>query len=128
MEYLLDTHAFIWFIEGDKQLPKTIQNKIADINNECFLSIASLWEIAIKSSSGKLELKIPFATIADFILQTEIKVLPIEFPHLLKLGDLEFIHKDPFDRLIIAQAITQNLTLLSVDKHFKDYPVKCIWH
>ncbi len=114
-------------LKGDKQLVKNVRDKIADINNDCFLSIASLWEIAIKSSSGKLELKVSFEKVADFLVQTDIKVLPIEFPHLLQLAELPFIHRDPFDRRIIAQAIAQDLTLLSADKHFKHYPVRCIW-
>ena len=79
MQYLLDTHAFIWFIEGDERLPKKTRDEIIHIDNKCFLSIASLWEIAIKSSIGKLNLKVPFNKIADYLTKTEIELQPIEF-------------------------------------------------
>lgn len=127
MKYLLDTHVFIWFIEGSEQLPPNIRTKILDINNDCYISIASLWEMAIKSSMGKLILNIPFTQIADFILQTEIKVLPVEMNHLLVLTGLELIHRDPFDRIIISQSISEKLPLLSIDKQFSKYPIHLIW-
>src|SRR5580704_10973584 len=113
MQYLLDTHTFIWFIEGDEQLSKKSRNEIVHIDNDCFLSIASLWEIAIKSSNGKLNLKVPFNKIADYLSRTDIKLLSIEFYHLYPLLTLEFIHRDPFDRIIISQAITDKLTILT---------------
>jgi PIN domain nuclease of toxin-antitoxin system len=127
MDYLLDTHTFIWFIEGDEKLPEKTRHKIAHIDNACFLSIASLWEIAIKSANGKLNLKIPFIKIADFLSGTEIKLLPIEFRHLEALLKLEFIHNDPFDRVIVSQAITDSFTIITRDKILPSYPVKCIW-
>jgi PIN domain nuclease of toxin-antitoxin system len=127
VKYLIDTHVFIWFIEGSEQLPPNIRAKVLDINNDCYISIASLWEIAIKSSLGKLKLNIPFTQIADFLLQTEIKVLPVEMTHLLVLTGLELIHRDPFDRIIIAQSISEELPLLSIDKQFSKYPIHLIW-
>ena len=127
MRYLLDTHTFIWFIEGDNKLSKKARNEIVDLDNDCFLSIASLWEIAIKSSIGKLNLKIPFNRIADHLSGTNIELLPIEFNHLQILHNLELIHRDPFDRVIISQAITEGVTILTTDKNFKSYPVKCLW-
>jgi PIN domain nuclease of toxin-antitoxin system len=127
MQYLLDTQAFIWFIEGDKRLPDNIKDIIAHLDNDCFLSIASLWEIAIKTSIGKLTLKVPFNNIAEYLSKTDIKLMSIEFRHLYPLLNLEFFHKDPFDRVIIAQAITDNLAILTTDKEFKYYPVKCLW-
>ncbi len=127
MNYILDTHAFIWFIEGDETLPENTRNEIVHIDNNCFLSIASLWEIAIKSANGKLKLKVPFNKIADFLSGTDIKLLPIEFEHLLTLINLEFIHRDPFDRIIVAQAIRSNYTLITKDRILSDYPLKCLW-
>jgi PIN domain nuclease of toxin-antitoxin system len=118
---------FIWFIEGDEQLPEKVRNEIIHIDNDCFLSVASLWEIAIKSSIGKLNLKIPFHKIADYLSGTDIKLLPIEFRHFYQLLNLEFIHRDPFDRIIISQAIVDNFTILTTDKQFKHYPAKCLW-
>ena len=82
MDLLLDTHAFIWFLNGDSQLPATIKNLIADTSNKCFLSIGSIWEIAIKVSLNKLELQGDFNHIAGFLFDNDIEVLPITFEHL----------------------------------------------
>ena len=127
MNYLIDTHTFIWFIEGDDTLSKEAKKEIRHIHNDCYLSIASLWEIAIKSGNGKLKLKVPFNKIADFLSGTNIKLLSIEFRHLQTLLSLELIHRDPFDRIIIAQAVTDDLIILTRDKIFPGYPVKCLW-
>lgn len=127
MQYLLDTHTFIWFINGDKVLPKNIQLIICDTNNQCFISIASIWEIAIKQSLNRLEIKSEFSKIADFLTENDMSVLPIEFSHLQKLLKLPFHHRDPFDRLIIAQAIAERLTIISKDHLFDNYKVKVIW-
>ncbi len=127
MNYLLDTHTFIWFMEGDETLPENTRNEIIHIKNNCFLSIASVWEIAIKAGNGKLNLKVPFHKIAEYLKNTEIIILPIEHRHLQTLLHLELIHKDPFDRLIIAQAITENYTIISKDKIIPQYTVKSLW-
>ncbi len=127
MRYLLDTHTFIWFSENDKLLSKKAAKEITHINNSCFLSIASLWEIAIKSSNGKLDLKIPFQEIYSFLSANNITILPVEMNDLYTLLALEHFHKDPFDRIIIAQGIFQNLTVITVDGNFRHYPVKCLW-
>ncbi len=124
---LLDTHPFIWFLNGDEQLSSNLKNIIADTTNKCFLSIASLWEIAIKSSLGKLELKGDFSRIADFLSDNDIEPLPITFEHLQRLMQLPFHHKDPFDRIIIAQALTEGLSIATKDEIFPDYGVNCIW-
>jgi PIN domain nuclease of toxin-antitoxin system len=99
MDFLLDTHTFIWFINGDSLLPEQIQEEIKDINNRCFISIASLWEMAIKVSLDKLELKADFNKIAGFLVDNDIEILPISFEHIQKLLKLEFHHRDPFDRI-----------------------------
>ncbi|WP_181307584.1 type II toxin-antitoxin system VapC family toxin [Rufibacter sp. XAAS-G3-1] len=127
MELLLDTHAFIWFINGDDSLPCKVKNEIKDVRNKCFLSIASLWEIAIKTSLGKLELKSDFNKLADFLSANEIDILPITFEHLQKLLNLKYHHRDPFDRIIISQGITDKLTVLTKDENFKKYRVKIMW-
>jgi len=127
MRYLLDTHTFIWFSENDKLLPKKAAKEITDIDNSCFLSIASLWEIAIKHSLGKLDLKSPFNKIHTFLSENNIDILPVEMDDLNTLLKLEHFHRDPFDRVIIAQAITKDLTILTTDKQYKPYPVKCLW-
>jgi PIN domain nuclease of toxin-antitoxin system len=127
MQYLLDTHTFIWLTESDVRLSGNAAREIVNGNNKCFVSIASIWEIAIKSSNGKLLLKVPFPSITNLLLKNNISILPIEFTHLQTLLNLNLFHKDPFDRIIIAQAITEDLTILTVDKDFSLYPVKCLW-
>ena len=104
-----------------------VKNEITDIKNKCFISIASLWEIAIKSSLGKLNLKFPFDNLTTYLSANDINIFPITFEHIQTLKNLEFHHRDPFDRLIIAQAIKENLTILSRDSNFFRYPVKIVW-
>ena len=127
MQLLLDTHPFIWFINGDNHLPEKIKSLIADVENECFLSVASIWEIAIKTSLGKLELQSGFDRITDFLFDNDIEILPIKFVHLQTLLKLEYYHRDPFDRIVISQGIAENLTVLSKDEIFDKYPIKLIW-
>lgn len=119
MDLLLDTNVFIWFINGDKNLSQKSKSLIQDINNKCFLSIASLWEIAIKVSLGKLQIASEFEKISYFMLKNEIELLPITFESLQTLLKLPKHHTDPFDRVIIAQAIMANFTVLSADKKFQ---------
>ena len=127
MNFLLDTHTFIWFINGDHSLPDNVIDKIKNVENQCFFSIASIWEIAIKMKLNKLHLKSDFDNITDFCIENEIIVLPIAFEHLQALNQLEFHHRDPFDRLIIAQSIAEKLTVLTKDENFKLYKVKHLW-
>jgi PIN domain nuclease of toxin-antitoxin system len=128
MQLLLDTHTFIWFISGDSTLPQQVINAIKDVNNKCFISIASIWEIAIKSSLKKLTLQSDFNLISDFLAANDITLLPITFEHLQKLLTLEFHHRDPFDRVIIAQGLTEQLTILTKDEHFTQYTNKVLWN
>jgi PIN domain nuclease of toxin-antitoxin system len=128
MNLLLDTHILIWLIDGSEKLNQTARYAIEDENNSLYLSIASLWEITIKTSLGKLELGIPLEQITtNFILPSGFKILPIHLSHLLVLKDLPFHHRDPFDRMLISQAISESLTLVSEDRAFGDYTVKTLW-
>lgn len=127
MDYLLDTHTFIWFLEGSDKLPSRLVDSISDLNNTCYVSLASLWELSIKISAGKLELQTDFTNLESTIQVLSLKVLPISIPHINTVFELEFHHRDPFDRIIIAQAITENLTLISKDKNFSLYPIKLLW-
>ncbi|MFY7911867.1 MAG: type II toxin-antitoxin system VapC family toxin [Emticicia sp.] len=127
MNILLDTHALLWFYGGDAQLSLTSQNLIKDISNNCHVSIASIWEITIKYNIRKLELENSLADLFEFIKRNQISVIPIEFEHLLKLSSLPLIHRDPFDRIIIAQGITEKLTVISKDSFFTDYDLPIIW-
>ncbi|MFP4297072.1 MAG: type II toxin-antitoxin system VapC family toxin [Spirulinaceae cyanobacterium] len=128
MRLLLDTHIFIWLIDGNPKLSQTARQAIEDESNTLYLSIVSLWEITIKTSLGKLELAIPLEQIViNFILPSDIEILPIHLPHLLILQTLPFHHRDPFDRLLISQAKSETLTLVSEDSMFEQYEVEILW-
>lgn len=105
MKYLIDTHIFIWFVENLPNLPQSIKNLIEDESSEIFISIASLWEISIKTSIGKLQLNRKYEEILDVLRDNSIEILPIDFAHTVENNRLPFYHRDPFDRIIIAQAI-----------------------
>lgn len=127
MAVLLDTHAFLWFVSGDSQLPASVRDKIKDINEPCFLSAASLWEITIKKQLGKLTLHISLEELFDFTIRNQIEIIQITFEHLLILSKLPNHHSDPFDRLIISQAIAEDLILITRDKGLKKYKIKQQW-
>jgi PIN domain nuclease of toxin-antitoxin system len=127
MAFLLDTHTFLWFVAGDKQLPPTVRDKIKDIKQHCFLSVASLWEITIKFQIGKLTLNISLEELFNYIDRNQIEIIPINIEHLLTLSELPRHHGDPFDRLIISQAIAENLILITRDSALKKYKVKQQW-
>jgi len=128
MRVLLDTNSFLWFISGSNRLSIDAQRFIADLDNQLVLSLASLWEIAIKISIGKLELLQPFdQLIPQQLKENDIHVMPVELSHLTKILGLPFHHRDPFDRLIIAQALTEGLSVISPDIVFSKYSVKLIW-
>ena len=127
MAFILDTHAFLWFVAGDKQLPESIKSKIIDINESCFLSVASLWEISIKNQIGKLTLGLSLEELFEYADRNRIEIIQISYEHLLTLSKLPINHNDPFDRIIISQAIAENLTLVSKDKGFKKYKIKQQW-
>ncbi len=123
MNLLIDTHTLIWFIEGSPDLSTKAHNLITNIDNPCFVSVASIWEIAIKLNIGKLELKNPFNKLTSLLWENSIDLLPIRFEHTQKLIDLPFHHRDPFDRLIICQALVEKMQLISRDEHFDNYLV-----
>jgi len=127
MQFLLDTHTFIWFINGDDSLPAKTTDRIKDVENKCFISIASIWEIAIKKSLNKLELQSGFDNINGFLIENEIEILPLAFSHVQCLTRLEFYHRDPFDRIIIAQSISEKLVIITKDEHFKPYECEVLW-
>jgi PIN domain nuclease of toxin-antitoxin system len=130
MNILLDTHTLIWFIEGSKELSQKARNLVADIDNPCFASAASIWEIALKQSIGKLELKNPFEKLSALMWENSIDILPIRFEHAKKIIGLPFHHKDPFDRIIIAQALVEEMQIISKDEQFDNYlddNTKRIW-
>ena len=127
MHLLLDTHALIWFLNGDKQLSSIARTAIEKNDGINYVSVASLWEIAIKISLNKLESKKPFAELESQLSKNGFQLLPVMFPHFIRVSELTFHHRDPFDRLIIAQALSDNLKVVTKDKLFSSYKVKCIW-
>ena len=128
MTYLLDTHALIWFIEGDDQLSAHARRLMEDEVNELFISVASLWELAIKVSIGKLHLAQSFETLFPSQLETNsIEILSISVDHLKEVSGLPFHHRDPFDRLMIAQAKAEGIPIISVDAAFDAYGVQREW-
>ena len=128
MRLLLDTHAFLWFIMGSANLSVNARALIENPANERLLSVASLWEIAIKTSLGKLALSAPFDELIPAQLKLNgIDLLNIKVDHLSTLTTLPFHHRDPFDRLIIAQAIVEKLTVISLDGAFDTYGVTRHW-
>ena len=127
MEFLLDTHAFLWFASGDEKLPLHIQEKIKSLKNSCFVSVASMWEISIKQRLGKLNTTLSIDKLFKLAEQNQIEILQINSEHLMKLSKLPFHHNDPFDRLIISQSIAEKLILISKDSEFKNYAIKLTW-
>lgn len=127
MNLLLDTHAFLWFIAGDERLPENIVEKIIDPANSCYVSLASIWEIAIKLSQDKLAIKGGFNTIEDFLTNNDISILYVSIPHTRKLLNLDHLHEDPFDRMIITQAMIENMVIVTKDPIFKEYKVPVLW-
>ena len=125
---LLDTHVFLWWVDDASELTTAARKAIADVNNECCMSLVSCWEIAIKSSLGKLRLA---SNVEHFVTEqmnvNGFTLLNIELHHAAKVEKLPFHHRDPFDRLLIAQALSEKLTIISADSAFRDYGVKVLW-
>ncbi|MGK5091008.1 type II toxin-antitoxin system VapC family toxin [Deltaproteobacteria bacterium TL4] len=127
MKVLLDTHAFLWFVNDDSRLSISAKN-VMESDNELCLSMASLWEMGIKVSLGKLKLGDPFeAFIEEQLSHNKIQLLSIEKSHVIQLAQLPFHHRDPFDRMIIAQSIVTSLPVVTVDQHFHSYDVEVLW-
>lgn len=127
MKVLLDTHTFLWFINDSPQLSSTAVNLLG-LNVDALLSVSSLWEIAIKANIGKLTLPDAFETfIPQQLSLNDIAVLPTEIKHLGRLSRLPLYHRDPFDRFIIAQALSENIAVISIDEAFDAYKVNRIW-
>ena len=128
MLLLLDTHSFLWFIAGDSRLSEQARELIDDMDNTVLLSVGSLWEIAIKTSIGKLTLSRPYdELIPEHLQRNAIDLLPIRHKDLAVLTKLPFHHRDPFDRLIIAQAMNEEALIITKDTSFDSYQVQTLW-
>ena len=128
MTIILDPHTFLWFIAGDKKLSAQARSLIEDPNNRVLLSIVSLWEVVVKASTGKLPLS---RTFPDLIRQdvdgNGIEVLPTTLAHLEALAVLPLLHRDPFDRLLIAQSISEGIPIVGTDMAFDQYSITRLW-
>ena len=128
MRILLDTHAFLWFVMSSPELSPRARALIEDPENDLGLSVASAWEIAIKLSLGKLRLDDKIDTLIVRELESNaLTWLCIELPELARVAELPFHHRDPFDRLLAAQCLTQNMPILSRDAAFDAYGVERLW-
>lgn len=123
MKILLDTHILLWYHAGDNSLPAKADAAIRSRSNTCYISIISLWEISLKHSLGKLPLKVSLAEFISLIQLAGFRSLGLQHEHVLASSGLPFHHRDPFDRMLIAQAKHEKMHLLSVDPHFKQYDV-----
>ncbi len=128
MNLLLDTHAFLWFCQDPSALSATAKALIEDPNNRKLLSVASCWEIAIKADLKKLTLGEPSSIyIATALVRTGFEILPIAVEHAAQVEVLAQHHRDPFDRMLIAQTMLENYPIVSIDTQFDAYPVVRLW-
>ena len=129
MRMLLDTSSYLWFVTDDGRLKQNSRELIEDSDSEVFLSLASIWEMAIKSSLGRgLELPRPFPEfIDDEIDKDRFRILNITVLHIKRVSDLPPVHRDPFDRLLVAQSLADGLPIISSDRAFDMYDIERIW-
>jgi len=128
MRVLIDTHVFLWWVEGDRALPAKARAALADQDNECLFSLVSVWELAIKAGLGKLKLALPVQRyVVDHVAANGFRMLDIRMAHVGRVESLIPNHGDPFDRLLIAQALEEKLPVVTADPIFRRYGVKRIW-
>lgn len=129
MNLLVDTQALLWFDEANAQLSSFAKSLIEDPANELWLSAASYWEVAIKLGTHKLTLKSPFDEFMTRVIsENGLKILPIKISHCAELIYLPYHHRDPFDRVMIAQAIVEKIAVVSADAQFDEYPITRLWN
>jgi len=127
MNYIIDTHALIWYFEDSSKIPDKIVKCIDDATNNKYICSVSLWEITIKTQIGKLTMNFSFDELLAEISNSDLHVLQIENDYLTELSKIPLIHKDPFDRLIIATAIAEDMTIITVDENIRKYDIACVW-
>ena len=129
MRFLIDTHVLIWYLEDNSQLTSTAAEILEDTRHDLYVSIASLWEIAIKSGLGKLKLKIEFHELKKLLERFSIEIVSIDFEDTQTYLTLPFFdnHRDPFDRILVAQVTARSMTLVSGDKKFDLYSIQRVW-
>ena len=127
MSYLLDTHTYIWWLGDPDRVGAAATSVLSEASNQVFVSVASIWEIAIKSSLGKLTLSEDVQSLAHSLDEDGFKLLGIVPHHCGAVSALPFHHRDPFDRMLVAQALCENLILLSRDGALCSYPIEVVW-
>ena len=128
MNLLLDSHVFLWLMNEPERVPSKVLAMCESAENTLHLSVASVWELQIKCSLGKLTMEQSLkAILVDQQHSNSLEILPIKLNHLWRLADLPRVHNDPFDRLLIAQAIVEDMQLVSADRLFSSYPVNLYW-
>jgi PIN domain nuclease of toxin-antitoxin system len=127
MKFLLDTHTFIWMADSPDKISERAIAVIQDKENILMLSYVSIWEIQIKVHLSKLTLSKALSEIVQEQQKNELRLLPIELSHLYDLSKLNHHHRDPFDRLLIAQAVVEKLPIISNDAVFRNYPIRVVW-
>ena len=129
MRYLLDTSSFLWFVNDDNKLSEAARELIEDADTEICLSLVSIWEIAIKATLGRgLDLPRPFTQFIDIVLKNyDFNVMEISISHLKRVHDLPLHHRDPFDRLLIAQSLVENIPVITSDAAFDQYAIQRLW-
>jgi PIN domain nuclease of toxin-antitoxin system len=125
MKYLLDTHTLIWFVNENTKLPQKVRDLI-EFSDNCFISPINKWEIAIKKSIGKLNLENSMIKLFELINSKNFNIVDISEIHSIKVSELPFHHRDPFDRMLISQAITEDMTIITRDEKFKMYDVQIL--
>lgn len=127
MKAIIDTHSYIWYINGDNRLSQKALDIIDNKSNDIFISSASIWELSIKIKLGKLKLISEFENIEQDLSDFRISVLYISMSDILQNFKLPFHHRDPFDRIIISQSINKNLPIIGCDEFFDNYNIERIW-
>jgi PIN domain nuclease of toxin-antitoxin system len=125
--FLLDTHGLLWMIQGNLQLSERARAVLTNNDNQLYFSVASIWEIVIKMNIGKLKISHTIEDIYTLLAQLKIEILSIDRPDLIQYLNLPLHHRDPFDRVLIAQAIERGLVLVSADESFEAYLVQRLW-
>ena len=128
LDLLFDTHSFIWWADKPSKLSRAAVAALENESNRLFVSDASIWEMQIKVQLGKMKLKMPLGNLIESQKRdNEVEILPITTDHILALDNLPFYHKDPFDRMLIAQSIAENFAIVTVDPEFAEYSANLLW-
>jgi PIN domain nuclease of toxin-antitoxin system len=127
MKYLLDTHVPLWYFEDSPKLPESVATIIENAGVQKTVSVASLWEFSIKNSLGKLQFEGGLAVLWEMITSNGFRILSMQEPHLSRLIRLPFLHRDPFDRLLIATSIEEGMIILSADENIHRYDIQWVW-